>query len=46
MRLLSEVEYFKKSKKIKITSVKMNHCPQIHMFGGCIPWVSIVTENR
>jgi hypothetical protein len=46
MGLTSELEYLKKERRIKITDVKISHCPQIHVFGGCIPWISIITLNR
>ena len=46
MDINSEVDYFEQNRKIKINCVKMNYCPQIHVFGGCTPWVSIITQNR
>ena len=46
MGLISESAYLEYNRKIKIINVKMNYCPQIHVFGGCTPWVSIVTQDR
>ena len=43
---MSLEKYLSLKRKSKITKIKMTAAPQIHVFGGCTPWVSIYSHGE